>query len=1063
MLRRVRLEEELDECFGRRLTLLLAGPGYGKSTLLSQWSSDLRCAWYGVSSDDRLPSLVAGITEAIRPYAHELPRDLSGRFTAERQESQAEVVAGRLAGALDAALAHDLILILDDLHELDSAPAALRFVEGFARQAPSTVHVVAATRNELDLRLERLRGQGQVLEITAADLAFTDEEVSGLSSATLDGDTALADRIHTLTAGWPAAVRLVLEALSPVAGPQRARELDALRDSPTLYGYLAHEVFCREPAQVRALMRDVATLGRCSVDLCVELGHRRAAAMLRQLERRGLLPEPQQGEVVLHELVRGFVKSTWPLAPDEERALHLSAARFFAARGRTSEALDAYAAAGEQREVARLLESNTSMLETSAGADKVVELAAHVAPELRTIKLEHLVSEAQMLRGNYDGAIEVLEGHAQEDGTLEPATAWRLALAYFHRGEMERVGDVYRRVRDAGEGRNAALLLAWTATAYFHTSRQDEARILAARSLHLATSCADDRALAAAHVAASLLAFRDGRGDEADRHLLDALPLAERCGDIHQLVRIHINRAAALTESGSLRSALDEVARTLELVESSALRMELRALTNRGRIHLRLGLLDEARADYGRVLEMARDRRNALEKAHAHVGLGEVQRERGNLAQARAAYERAVPILEAASALEASTPLEGLARVLVDESPDEARRLADDAASRTGPRRPWALNTLGWVALALDDRKRAAEACIAAGEEARARGDQYALAESLELRVFVCDAPEEATSGLEEALAIWRDMGGRVRAAECELALARLSSGARAEAAAERAEQALRTYGVRLGSDRPAGLLRVLSAPVPTPVRVEVLGGFRVVRDGVPVRQSEWSSRKSRELLRLLVCRRGRAAPRALAMEALWPGEDPRKLSNRLSVALSTLRAVLDPEKRFAPDHFVHADSESIALNPATVLVDVEMFLHEAEMGLSRRSADDTGEAAAWLRQAESSYAGDVLEDDPYNDFAVPLREEARARYLAVAHALAADAEETDVDAAVSYFHRILANDPFDERAHLGLTTALERSGRRGESRRAYRLYVARMEELGIAPTAFPETDTTRL
>jgi DNA-binding response OmpR family regulator len=107
---------------------------------------------------------------------------------------------------------------------------------------------------------------------------------------------------------------------------------------------------------------------------------------------------------------------------------------------------------------------------------------------------------------------------------------------------------------------------------------------------------------------------------------------------------------------------------------------------------------------------------------------------------------------------------------------------------------------------------------------------------------------------------------------------------------------------VRDGAEIAAGLLRAVAAPPRDPVRIQALGGFRVVRAGEPVPVQEWQSRKARELLKVLVARRGHAVPREALMEALWPDEDPARLSNRLSVALSTVRTVLDPVRRYAPD-----------------------------------------------------------------------------------------------------------------------------------------------------------------
>jgi DNA-binding SARP family transcriptional activator len=230
-----------------------------------------------------------------------------------------------------------------------------------------------------------------------------------------------------------------------------------------------------------------------------------------------------------------------------------------------------------------------------------------------------------------------------------------------------------------------------------------------------------------------------------------------------------------------------------------------------------------------------------------------------------------------------------------------------------------------------------------------------------------------------------------------------------------------------------------------------------VLRNGSAVPPAAWQSRKARDLLKFLIARRGRATPRELLAEALWPGDDPDRLGNRLSVALSTLRSVLDPERQFGQDTFVRTDRESVLLDLDTVLVDVEVLLREAPEALVLRATGRSDEARERLEYVASLYTGDFLEEDPYSDWAVSLREEGRATYVAVARALAEDAAVAgDTDAAASHFLRILGQDGYDESAHLGLVRALDAGGRRGEARRAYRAYVGRMEEVGATPSAFP-------
>jgi DNA-binding SARP family transcriptional activator len=105
----------------------------------------------------------------------------------------------------------------------------------------------------------------------------------------------------------------------------------------------------------------------------------------------------------------------------------------------------------------------------------------------------------------------------------------------------------------------------------------------------------------------------------------------------------------------------------------------------------------------------------------------------------------------------------------------------------------------------------------------------------------------------------------------------------------------------------------------------------------------------------------------------------------------------------------------------------------------------------------EAAYGGEFLEEDPYEEWAAPLREETRITYLTIARALAQQAgAAADADSAVRLYLRILEQDPFDEEAHLGLVQALSSAGRHGEARRRYSVYTARMEELELEAAPYP-------
>jgi DNA-binding SARP family transcriptional activator len=433
-----------------------------------------------------------------------------------------------------------------------------------------------------------------------------------------------------------------------------------------------------------------------------------------------------------------------------------------------------------------------------------------------------------------------------------------------------------------------------------------------------------------------------------------------------------------------------------------------------------------------------------------------VYRERGDWALARASYEEAIAHGEAGGDLQGLVPaLAGLARVLAHEDPGEAARLAERAVSfGPGMAHVAALLAAGWAALAQDRREEALRFADEAASTAQGRRDRHGLAEALELRALAADDPAVSRVRLEEAAALWRELSSPLAEARAELAAASLAGDdGRARAAEGRLRAAgVRSHGVLLARFAPRVQAQTLS--------IQSLGRFRVVSDGRPIPASAWQSRKARDLLKMLVARRGRPVPRDELIESLWPDEDLEKTTHRLSVALSTVRSVLDPQKEFGQEWFVGGDRNAVWLQTENVELDVSRFLELTADALSRRGFGDP-EAVALLRRAEAAYEGDFLEEDVYEDWSTSLREEARAAYLDVARALAEDAAaEGDGDAAARYFMRVLEKDPYDERAHLGLVAALGRAGRHGEARRFFRAYCMRMEEIGVESAPFPTLAT---
>jgi DNA-binding SARP family transcriptional activator len=321
---------------------------------------------------------------------------------------------------------------------------------------------------------------------------------------------------------------------------------------------------------------------------------------------------------------------------------------------------------------------------------------------------------------------------------------------------------------------------------------------------------------------------------------------------------------------------------------------------------------------------------------------------------------------------------------------------------------------------------------------------------------MVYQPPDEAL--LETAVELWHELGDPIAAARAELVLAVWQDDG--ELAARRRDELARR-GVR--PDTGIAALSHAGEPRSAEIEIATLGRFAVLRAGQPIPLAAWQSRKARDLLKLLAARRGRAITRDAAAEALWPNEDPRPLSNRLSVALSTLRKVLDPERDHAPDHFVAADQQSLALRVEHVSLDVNRFLEVGKTGIELAAGGDLLAAEGKLREAENLYTGDFLEEDLYEDWPVDCREEARSLAQEVSRLLARAAiQRGNEEDGARHLRRLLERDPYDADAWTALLAAQLRLRRYGEARRQHAVYTRRMAELAIPPVPLAQTAEAR-
>ena len=1056
LLARPRLLSRVEDAFRRRLTLVIADAGFGKSSLLQSAVGARSAAWVTLDVADSRPGrLAARVLEAFRAAGIDPGSDRSGPPRTDEPGAN-EVVAGWLAERIHSA-PPDLVLVLDDVHFLEKDSAGALLVEALLRQAP--VHLAVASRDELPFRVQRLRGRGEVTELDATDLAFDQAEVAALLEQELaDADGRLALTLHTATGGWPAALRLAVETLRTIPPQDRLAAAESVGAAPgPVVDYLAEEVLARLGAGERDALSMLATVHWFSAAMARALGIPEPLPTVASLERRGLIVRQGPDRFALHALIRPAVQQRLPLSRARRRRAIRRAVTWLDGDGAYGTAVQLALDARDPEAAAAVLRRSGEALVAAGETELVIGAHAGVPANARDAELEIVVGDAHASRGNSEAALDAYdrarERLAASSRAYPAHLAWRVGAVEFERGRFEAARRVLADADLRGaDSSDVAFVLSGLASVQWNEREPELARSSALAALAALGGSGEPRALAAAHMVLGMTGIGQSLESRTE-HLRIALAAAQDAGDRGQEIRIRANLATIIGPAEGLRVTSPALAMA-ELL-GSPIRIG-RVLNNRGENLFGLGRYEEAAVDFRRSAEIL----NAAASprvAWAWMNHGDVARERGDLGLARTLYEQAHRAAQGDTQGQIGSDA-GLARILATTDLVAARNLAERAV---GAARPLGIHVarsllaLGWVAVAdgrLDDAAAAAEEAERAASE---QGWPPDAAEAAELHAAGATEEADRRMWLETADARWAALEHEPARARVAVALAWLSGEARQVRAAARR---LRASGVGDRAAGAAGLLATLPSVDRPAHEVRTLGGFAVLRAGAPIDPGSWGSRKARDLLKILISRRGRPIGRGELAGLLWPDEEAANLDARLSVAASLMRKALNPER--TTKSVVAADRERLWLDREAISIDVEDFLDEASRGLA---AGDTQAGERHLEAAQSLYSGEFLEEDPYADWAVGLREEARAASIAVARRLADRASARgDHDAAARQLLRVLERDAFDESAHLTLVGELAAGRHHGEARRMYRGYVARMAEIGVEPAVYPSTAVER-
>jgi ATP/maltotriose-dependent transcriptional regulator MalT len=362
---RARLQLRLREALEVPLTVLQAGPGYGKTTTLASFLADQphRVVWYsiGEGDGDPLPFLLHLI------YSLRMQSPLIGeKALSILQEGEGPnrpwhlAVEALINDMVFSSQPEEVLLVLDDFHYVDQVAPIIALVEYLAEHLPPQVHMLLSSRRRPPFpSLPKWRARAEVVELSESDLVFTPEEVQVLfqDQYGVDLTPQQASELCERTEGWIIALQLIWQNLRK--GSTLRQVWDKGPDTlDALFAYLAQEVLDRQKPWVRRFLLTTAVLDRLAPDACDALmGEPGSSRVLAALEENGLFIQPLGGGTFrYHQLFHQFLRERAQRETESWRANHLTAARHYAQAGLLEDAAAHFLSAREYDDAAVLIQ-----------------------------------------------------------------------------------------------------------------------------------------------------------------------------------------------------------------------------------------------------------------------------------------------------------------------------------------------------------------------------------------------------------------------------------------------------------------------------------------------------------------------------------------------------------------------------------------------------------------------------------------------------------------------------------------------------------------------------------
>ena len=1045
-LSRPRVLQTLKQALEYRFTILQAEAGYGKSTALAELAADHQpVIWYQANEEDNDPLVF--LLQLCNALQHTLPTvaDLPSPFLETWDGAQGPLpwrgIVDQIINALVDSSISPTLFILDDAHLLTDTGELPHILDRLIGLAPVDFHILLAGRPTITLpSLTRLRAKGEVLLLDQATLTFTKNEIGSLFGTRygLELTSEELDSLLEYTEGWAIGLQLIWQSIrsqSPLTLEFPLRwQTDSLE---TLFDMLAHEVFERQPADVREFLLITSILRDLNPEVCDALRSAAgylggdSASMLAYLRRQDLfVAETAASSLRYHHIFHNFLRQQSPA--ETRKKWHRDAAAYFISHKNPEDAIYHLIEAKAWDDVADLLDTyaatllSTGRLDTLASyIDSLPSLSLHQHPTLMFTlgELTRMHSRFDEAQGWYKQAEVTWRQRSQQDGIARALRGQaRVYLDTVNPAQAEKLLEEAIRLSDGFEDRETQVrLFELLAENKLNSGHVEEAERLRQRADELRAEGPSNDQLW------FRVLLRTGRLEEARRGL-EGLAEAEN--------REPVQTPRAHRETKLLLSLIYSFMGMSKHAYQSALEGTQRGSTLKSPFVTAVGHMRQ-----GHALNLT------------------PSADEDNLARATSSFETTISIGKTLEVPRLSVEANwGLCRAYGYRGDlQRAQRHAQEAidiAAEAGDEWIASLTRLSMGAsLMLAARYEAAEVwlnrAVRGFEECSDSFGRNAARLWLAYGHFKQKKLDFVAQILPEVLSACQQNGYYFLFTRPTL-LGPVD---------ERMFVPMLLHARQLGwesgyVDRLLNILGLREIRVHPGFRlsIETLGNFQVKRGSEVIPSNGWRREKSRQLFQLLFTYRQSPLDRDQICEHLWPEADPATAQRNFKITLNTLYQVLEPDRDAGSDSaFIVRDGTTYTLRLyADLWLDSDHFTR-----LTREGLKPTSRSLEQLQEAVNLYCGDYLPDSLYEPWAAEERERLATLFLEAADKLCElYLGNNRFNEAIDLSQRILTRDNCWERAYRHLMQAYNALGDRGQLARTYqRCLQALKEELDVPPS----------